>query len=219
MDVMMPEMDGLDATRAIRERQKSSAGHPNFSSRIVVIAMTAHAMQSDREKCLASGMDDYLAKPIRPKDIRNMIEKWGTTENAAGKINSVPVTKIEISADAEPPVDMNRLNDLTDGDANALRELVEMYHAQTTKQLKQMTEAVQRNDTAEVRRVAHSCAGASATLGMVRLVPMLRELEKQGASGALTNAAQLCEDASCEFKAIKDFLAAQPGLAAAPAAK
>ena len=76
MDVMMPEMDGLEATRAIRERQKNSAAHPNFSSRITVIAMTAHAMQGDRENCLAAGMDDYLAKPIRPKDIRGMIEKW-----------------------------------------------------------------------------------------------------------------------------------------------
>jgi signal transduction histidine kinase/HPt (histidine-containing phosphotransfer) domain-containing protein len=219
MDLMMPEMDGLEATRAIRERQKNSAAHPNFSSRIIVIAMTAHAMQSDREKCLASGMDDYLAKPIRPKDIRNMIEKWGATENATGKITSAPATKIEISAGAGPPVDMSRLTDLTDGDATALRELVEMYHVQTAKQLEQMTEAVRHNDTAEVRRVAHSCAGASATLGMIRLVPMLRELEKQGASGALTNAVQLCEDASREFKAIKDFLAAQPGLAATPAAK
>jgi signal transduction histidine kinase/HPt (histidine-containing phosphotransfer) domain-containing protein len=219
MDVMMPEMDGLEATRVIRERQKNSPSHPNFSLRIVVIAMTAHAMQSDREKCLAAGMDDYLAKPIRPKDIRNMIEKWCATETAAGKINSASATKVQIAADAEPPVDMSRLNDLTDGDATALRELVEMYHAQTAKQLEQMTEAVRHNDTSEVRRVAHSCAGASATLGMMRLVPMLRELEKQGASGALTNAAQLCEDAAREFKAIKDFLAAQPGLAAMPVAK
>jgi signal transduction histidine kinase/HPt (histidine-containing phosphotransfer) domain-containing protein/BarA-like signal transduction histidine kinase len=219
MDVMMPEMDGLEATRAIRERQKNSAAHPNFSSRIAVIAMTAHAMQGDRENCLAAGMDDYLAKPIRPKEIRDMIEKWGAAETAAEKINSAPEKKIEIADGDEPPVDMSRLNDLTEGDANSFRELVEMYHAQTARQLDQISEAVRHNDTAEVRRVAHSCAGASATLGMVRLVPMLRELEKQGASGALTNAAQLCEDAAREFKAIKDFLAAQPGLAAIAAAK
>jgi two-component system, sensor histidine kinase and response regulator len=217
--VMMPEMDGLEATRAVRERQKNSASHPNFSARIVVIAMTAHAMQSDREKCIASGMDDYLAKPIRPKDIRNMIEKWCTMENTPGKTDSAPATKVETAADAEPPVDMSRLNDLTDGDVNSLRELVEMYYTQTAKQLEQMIEAARSNDTDIVRRVAHSCAGASATLGMTRIVPMLRELEKQGASGKLTGAAQLCEDASREFEAIKKFLAAQPDLAAPPAAK
>ena len=82
MDVMMPEMDGLEATRNIRERQKNPAGFPNYGERIIIVAMTAHAMQSDREKCLAAGMDDYLAKPIRPADIRNMIEKWGSSLKA-----------------------------------------------------------------------------------------------------------------------------------------
>ena len=76
MDVMMPEMDGLEATRAIRERQKDGAAHPNYQSRIIIVAMTAQAMQGDREKCLAAGMDDYLAKPIRPKDVRAIIERW-----------------------------------------------------------------------------------------------------------------------------------------------
>jgi two-component system sensor histidine kinase/response regulator len=77
MDVMMPEMDGLEATRAIRERQKDGAAHPNYQSRIIIVAMTAQAMQGDREKCLAAGMDDYLAKPIRPKDVRAIVERWG----------------------------------------------------------------------------------------------------------------------------------------------
>ena len=81
MDVMMPEMDGLEATRNIRERQKNPADHPNYSSRIIIVAMTAHAMQGDREKCLAAGMDDYLSKPIRPADIRGIIEKWGSPAN------------------------------------------------------------------------------------------------------------------------------------------
>ncbi len=76
MDVMMPEMDGMEATRHIRKRQMSGE-HKNYQSHIIIVAMTAHAMQGDREKCLAAGMDDYLAKPIRPKDVRDMIVKWG----------------------------------------------------------------------------------------------------------------------------------------------
>jgi two-component system sensor histidine kinase/response regulator len=112
------------------------------------------------------------------------------------------------------PVEMERLNDLTDGDADSIRELVDLFLKQTTQQLAQLEAAVRANKADDVRRVAHSCAGASATLGMTRFVPMLRELEKQGASGALTTAAQVYEDAAREFKLIQNFLAAQ--LSSAP---
>jgi signal transduction histidine kinase/HPt (histidine-containing phosphotransfer) domain-containing protein len=216
MDVMMPEMDGLEAARHIRERQKNSAAHPNYRSRIVVIAMTAHAMQSDREKCIAAGMDDYLSKPIRPGDIRGMIEKWGLAANAPGEIKIAP-PKVEI-ADAGPPVEMDRLNDLTDGNADSLRELVEMYFKQTTGQFAQIKAAIAANNAGEVRRVAHSCAGASATLGMMRLGQLMRDLEKIGAAGTLTDAPAICDDAAREYREVKQFLATQPGLAETAAA-
>jgi DNA-binding response OmpR family regulator len=87
MDVMMPEMGGLEATAAIRERQQSPSQFPNYKSPIIIVAMTASAMQGDREKCLAAGMDDYLAKPVRLEDIRSIVERWGAiarSENSAG---------------------------------------------------------------------------------------------------------------------------------------
>ncbi len=206
MDVMMPEMDGLEATHAIRKRQ-SEGGHPYYQPRIIIVAMTAQAMQGDREKCLAAGMDDYLSKPIRPKDLRGILELWGGRATPVQKIEPAP----KISDVAEnPPVDLDRLNDLTDGNAESFRELVDLYNKQTRQQLEQIQNAIRANDTAEVRRVAHSCAGASATLGMVRLVPLLRDLEKQGHEGILTTAAQVAENAVHEFKLIQDFLAAHP---------
>jgi CheY-like chemotaxis protein len=205
MDVMMPEMDGLEATHAIRLRQREG-GRAQYQSRIIIVAMTAQAMQGDREKCLAAGMDDYLSKPIRPKDLRGILELWGGQAAPVQKIEPPP----KISDVAEnPPVEMDRLNDLTDGNADSFRELVELYIKQTTQQLAQIQDAIRANNTTEVRRVAHSCAGASATLGMVRLVPMLRDLEKQGHEGILTTAAQVAENATREFKLIQDFLAAQ----------
>jgi CheY-like chemotaxis protein len=206
-------MDGLEATRVIRERQKNIAANPNYGSRILIIAMTAHAMQSDRERCLAAGMDDYLPKPIRPGDIRGIIEKWASQSIPVDEIKLAPLPKVEISA-TEPPVEMERLNDLTDGNADSLRELVELYFKQTTKQLAQIEAAVRANKTEEVRQIAHSCAGASATLGMMRFAQLMRDLEREGKSGALTNAARLCQDAASEFKEIKKFLTAQPGLSA-----
>src|SRR5205823_6158022 len=76
MDVMMPEMGGFEATGIIRQRQKQPSQFPNYKSPLIIIAMTANAMQGDREKCLAAGMDDYLPKPVRPEEMRSMIERW-----------------------------------------------------------------------------------------------------------------------------------------------
>jgi HPt (histidine-containing phosphotransfer) domain-containing protein len=116
------------------------------------------------------------------------------------------------------PVDMDRLHDLTEGNADSIRELVDLFFKQTTQQLAQLEAAVRANKADDVRRVAHSCVGASATLGMTRFVPLLRELEKQGASGTLTGATQLYENAEREFKLIQDFLAAQLNPATPPPA-
>ncbi|HEY1490818.1 MAG TPA: response regulator, partial [Verrucomicrobiae bacterium] len=203
MDMMMPEMDGLEATRNIRERQKNPAAHPTYGSRIIIVAMTAHAMQSDREKCLAAGMDDYLAKPIRPADIRNIVEKWSPSVNTPVDIPTVPAMKIETPAAAEPPVEMDRLNDLTDGNADSLRELADMYFKQTTQQFAQIRTALAEKRGDEVRRVAHSCAGASATCGITHIVPLLRELERQGYEGKLTNATELAEQTVREFERVR----------------
>ena len=208
MDVMMPEIDGLEATRLIRKRQMTGE-HKNFQSRILIVAMTAHAMQGDREKCIAAGMDDYLSKPIRPKDVRDMIEKWG------GKIpigSLAPTAAVPPPAE-EAPVDMARMRDLTDGNLDNLRELVQMYFEQTQKQFVQMREAIRDGKADALRRVAHSCAGASATLGMTQLVPRLRELEKLAAAGTVTGAEPIYEKTAGELARVREFLLAQPELA------
>jgi CheY-like chemotaxis protein len=218
MDVMMPEMDGLEATRVIRKLQQSG-GNANFSGRIVIVAMTAQAMQGDREKCIAAGMDDYLAKPIRPKDVRTVIEHWSSEISSAAPVppmsppaTASPPAAPEPSNAQEPPVEMDRLMDLGGGDQESLRELVDLYLKQTTEQIAQLETAVRANQAEQIRHVAHSCAGASATLGMARLVPFLRELERQGKAGQLTNAEQLCADLAREFRRIQDFLVNHPSL-------
>ena len=235
MDMMMPDMDGLEATRVIRDRQRVDQPAPNFRTRILIIAMTAHAMPADREKCLAAGMDDYLAKPIRPNDVRNIIEKWAPQVQAAavaaaaapvtatgdGAPGQAPTTADLAAATAqptrvaptEPPVDMTRLSDLTGGDLTCTRELIEMFYTQTAQQLSQIENAVRVNDATSVGHVAHSCKGASATLGMTRFSPVMLQLEKLGKSGVLNGADQLCVQARQEFKVIQNFFSAQPDLA------
>jgi CheY-like chemotaxis protein len=221
MDVMMPEMGGFDATRIIRERQGQQSQFPNYKSPIIIVAMTASAMQGDREKCLAAGMDDYVAKPVRLEEVRTIVERWAP---AAGKIEATATTATgteatpatnpppQASPTAPPPedapVDMERMLDFTNGDPNSLRELVTLYIDQTATQVEQIAAAVQAGAAGEVRRLAHSCAGASATCGMRRMVPILRELERQGYEQKLTNAAELSRQVGDEFGRIRDFLEA-----------
>jgi CheY-like chemotaxis protein len=209
MDVMMPEMDGLEATRLLRKRQMIG-GYNYYQSRIIIVAMTAHAMQGDREKCLAAGMDDYLAKPVRPKDVRDMLQRWGgKILQEARPLSAAPAAGLN----GEPPVDLDRMRELTDGNADGLRELVEMFLKQTHKQFDLIGSAIRDGKAEEVRRVAHSCAGASATLGMTHLVPKLRELERLGATGSLPAADQLCQAALHEYLRVQEFLKTQPDLA------
>jgi signal transduction histidine kinase/two-component SAPR family response regulator/HPt (histidine-containing phosphotransfer) domain-containing protein len=213
MDVMMPEMDGLGTTRAIRERQRGGAPHPSYQGHIFIVAMTAHAMQGDREKCLAAGMDDYLAKPIRPADVRNVIERRAAPASRPAAqpppAPSAPPPPVE-----ELPVETSRIMDLTGGDEESTRELVELFIKQTTDQLAQIEAAIHEKNTEQLRHVAHSCKGASATLGMAPFAKLLLELEQQGKAGDLTRSRPGYENAVKEFKRIKDFLAAQSAPAA-----
>jgi CheY-like chemotaxis protein len=216
MDVMMPEMGGYEATQAIRARQKQNSQFPNYKSSIIIVAMTANAMQGDRAKCLAAGMDDYIAKPVRPEDMRIMVERWGEVAAqaaaqtpAADGAEAVAPAASQPAAPApaeEPPVDMERLLDFTDGNPESLRELVTLYLDQTTEQVEQLQAAISDNLPQDVRRLAHSCAGASATCGIRHLVPLLRELERQGFEGKLTNAAELGEQIGRELSRVRQFL-------------
>ncbi|HTR40135.1 MAG TPA: response regulator [Pseudomonadales bacterium] len=215
MDVMMPEMNGLEATGEIRVRQKSGTSE-NYKSKIIIIAMTAQAMQGDREKCIAAGMDDYLAKPIRPGDVRNMIAKWTMPNDS--KETKVTAPAVAAPAAEAPAVDMERLNEMAGGDKDMLRELVDLFNKQTTKQLTQLEGAVREKKAEEVRHLAHSCKGASATMGMAPLAAIFFELEKMGRAATLDGAEKFVADAAREFGRARDFLATLPALAGTPAA-
>ena len=212
MDVQMPEMDGLEATRIIRERQHEKTRYPSYDHPIVIVAMTASAMPGDRDKCISAGMDDYLAKPVRPEDMRSIVERWASASKVKASTASQTETTTAMAEHAtekqKPPVDMERLLDFSDGSADNLRELVTLYLKQTTEQLEQLAAAAEAGSAPEVRRLAHSCAGASSTCGMVRIVPMLRELERQGEEKKLVNAVELCRQARAEFDCIREFLEA-----------
>ncbi|MBI3879768.1 MAG: response regulator [Verrucomicrobia bacterium] len=215
MDVQMPVMDGFTATRVLCEKFPRE-------QRPIIIAMTANSMVGDREKCLAAGMDDYLAKPLRPETLGAMLEKWGAF---LGQRKSAPVA--QPSAPAQPatpaaaasapaangneaaPVDMDRLDYFTGGSADGLKDIVDVWFKQTEKQLEQIASAIERQAAPEIRSVAHGSVGASATCGMNAIVPQLRELERQGKENDLAGAPKMLESAYASLETIRTFLASK----------
>ena len=172
-------------------------------------------------------MDDYLAKPIRLEDVSGSIERWAPQihPHAAARPAVAPDAAIAAAAAqavpasaGEQPVEMTRLADLTDGNPESMRELVDMFYKQTAQQLKQIEDAVRANHFADIGHIAHSCKGASATLGMPRLASALLKLEKLGKSGVMTGADEFCAEARREFNEIQTFLARHPALAVTPPA-
>jgi signal transduction histidine kinase/HPt (histidine-containing phosphotransfer) domain-containing protein len=225
MDVQMPEMDGLEATRRIREAEKSLARDPTSAPPLIIIAMTANAMTGDREKCLKAGMDDYLAKPVRPEAVQAALKRWGPVAKDPATRSETPGLQAELAAkppaaspappaaapeQTEPPVDIERLAEMAGGDEAGIRELIDLYFAQTSNQFEQLRVAVQSNAFEEVERIAHKAAGASATCGMNAVVPALRELERQGREGRLVEAAMLVTHTVSELERIRTYLNNQP---------
>jgi CheY-like chemotaxis protein/HPt (histidine-containing phosphotransfer) domain-containing protein len=230
MDVQMPEMDGLDATRHIRQRQREPASTGHFNRPITIIAMTANAMHGDREKCVAAGMDDYLPKPVRPEALQSMLELHAaqvfktaapTPDSAAKPSNEdslawpgfdipaltvLPKTAVPSTIVEQPPIDLDRLNEFAGGSVEHYNELISLYLRQTTEQLEQVRAAIAENNVERASRVAHSCAGASATCGMDAIVPLLRQVEYLSQEGNLSAAAELLPAIEHEFDRLKRYL-------------
>ena len=187
MDCMMPVMDGYEASRAIRERGNTSGRRPP------IIALTASAMEGERERCLAAGMDDLLRKPYRPNEMAAMIERWtagvrsvATDEPAERSAPSVgasvaapaPVATFEM--DTQPRLHVSALDSFRSfpGGDRIAKTAIHVYRTNTPLQLDQLRAAVDANDRGEVRRMAHSLKSSSAMLGAARLAHGLRDLEK-----------------------------------------
>ncbi|PYK68547.1 MAG: hypothetical protein DME45_06865 [Verrucomicrobia bacterium] len=179
MDCQMPEMDGYETSRTIRRE---------FEKPPRIIAMTAHALRGDREKCLAAGMDDYLSKPIIEAELETALKKWTPVRNP------------------KAPVDLQRLRDICGDAPGAMRMVADLYLGQGAELLPAMEMAIRNNDAKHVRSIAHRLRGASLSCGSNSIVPFLNELEELGNSGDLATAPVVYEKASSEFAEIRSFL-------------
>jgi CheY-like chemotaxis protein len=162
MDVQMPEMDGLEATRYIRDSEEGTGRH------VPIVAMTAHAMKGDRERCLEAGMDDYLSKPIDPDELDAALGR------ACGPAPA---------ADGPPVFDHDTALAMVGDDEDVLRTLVDMFLAQSQTRVDAVLGAVAAGDSKALQQAGHSLRGTASTLGMGPLSDIALELEQRGADG------------------------------------
>jgi two-component system sensor histidine kinase/response regulator len=173
MDVQMPEMDGLDATRLIREQEKLTGRHQ------AVVAMTALAMKGDRERCMEAGMDGYLAKPIQRQELDEVLDG-----HLAMKHEDLPAVK---SGDWRgPAISAQELLGRIDGDRVFLAELLELFRADYPIQMRTAWEAVAENDADALQAVGHAMKGALGNLAAPVASRIAREIESMGRSGDMT---------------------------------
>ena len=165
MDVQMPEMDGLEATAAIRRAEEQTGGH------VPIIAMTAHAMKGDRDRFLAAGMDGYVAKPVRPHQLYAAVEGGGPNAEAG------------LPAPADLPFEWDSALENVGGDEAMLRELAEMFFAECPKLMQQIREYIAGADGPELRRAAHTLKGSAHVFGAAAAADAAHRLEEIGREG------------------------------------
>ncbi|MBI4026032.1 MAG: response regulator [Verrucomicrobia bacterium] len=203
MDCEMPVMDGFKTAAEIRRREGNLKHTP-------IIALTAHVLESEHEKCLAAGMDDCLSKPVKPAELKRVLDGWlleGGRRREKGERDVGEARMPTKGSHAEsPPVDMETLRGVTDGTEDGVRELVDLYLRQTRELLEQLDAALRNGDASETRRTAHKCAGSSAICGATNIVPPLRELERMGNEGCLDGAPAIALKINREFERLEAFL-------------
>jgi len=162
MDCQMPELDGYKATALIRERE-GAGRHTN------IVAMTAHAIEGDREKCLAAGMDDYLSKPLRFEALKEIVQRYRPI-----RLGEQP---------AVTPENLDGLRELgADDDGDILTELIDTYLENSPRVLAAAEEALQNQEPAAVAQAAHALMGSSSNFGAKPLQDLCAQLEQAGRS-------------------------------------
>jgi CheY-like chemotaxis protein len=190
MDVQMPEISGFEATAAIRQREHGTG------RRLPIVAMTAHAMKGDRERCLEAGMDGYVAKPIQAGELFEVIERTVSAEPAG--------------PDGPPGlIDWDRALKNAGGDRDILRDLVAVFLGACPEWLAKLGEAVGRQDAAGLRRLGHTIKGAMGLFGAQAAFAAAEGLETMGREGNLAAAGAACAVLEKELRGVQSALGSE----------
>jgi two-component system, sensor histidine kinase and response regulator len=188
MDVQMPEMGGLQATQLIREKEKSTGGH------LPIVAMTAHAMQGDRERCIAAGMDGYLAKPIDPKSFLQTVEGISQSvaeSEAAGHEPEAREGSADGTGDGRRALDVTALLEWFSGNRKLLRSIVKTFRDDCPHMMARIRSALAANDANLLADAAHALKGSVGNFGPTAALDTTREMEKIARQGKLDGAWEL----------------------------
>ena len=197
MDCQMPQLDGYETTRRIRQLEQKRTVPFDWKAPVHIIAMTANAMEGDREKCLASGMNDYLSKPVRRNELKAALDRHGEFQPIATLPDEVSTSPGEIL------VDIDRLRYITHDEKDQMQQLIDLYLVETAPMLDGLGQAIQTNSTGEVARIAHELVGASASCGVEAFTRPLRELERLAHEGDLSGAQALLADVRHKFPRVQ----------------
>ncbi len=192
MDVQMPELDGLDATRQICERWPEE-------TRPHIVAMTANALPEDREACFAAGMNDYVAKPIRAEELVAALKRVKPLTNGDGSTDGVGYVSLDDSA-------LGSLRDLG-GDA-FLGEVIDAFLADAPQLIATLRRSLEEQSTEELRRAAHTLKSNGATLGAEEFAELCRTLEHRAKEGELDGAGELIDRIEQAYRPLEEALSA-----------
>jgi len=180
MDIQMPEMDGFQATAAIRELEKKGA------KRIPIVAMTAHAMKGDRERCLDAGMDGYVSKPVQSKLLYDTIESMTGSQTDAGSLPQISVSpRVEGKA-----VNIDEILDRLGGNVSLLQSVVALFEEDSPGQMARIQDAIRNGDAQALMAAAHNLKGSLLVLSADKASTAALELEKLGRQSKLHGAAE-----------------------------
>ena len=193
MDIQMPEMDGYEATAAIRAQEKKTGRH------VPIIAMTARAMKGDRERCLEVGMDDYVSKPVRARQLDEAMAAV-----LGSRVQEKPTKEQPVATHG--PVDWGEALRSVDGDRELLADVVDAYLVESTTIFQRIRRAVDANLAKELQAAAHTLKGPSRSLGGTRVFQGCWQLEQMGREGALTKAPEVTATLEKEMKRFQEAL-------------
>ncbi|HEY5281206.1 MAG TPA: ATP-binding protein, partial [Polyangia bacterium] len=199
MDLHMPEMDGLEATRTVR-----AAGSGVRSPAVPIIAMTASAMQGDRQTCLDAGMDDYIAKPVTPAALSALLEKWLAKLPSSGP----PIASTKASDPTTGPAtfDAAALLERAMGDHALAEAVARSFLADAPRRIAILRGHLEAGNAKDVELQAHTLKGAAATVGGEGLVSWALAIEQAGRAGDLASAGSAFAELAAEFERLRQAM-------------